>query len=441
MHSGSGSFALGAVALGLLAVAGCDGPGEAPAGKLGVTRNASPAGPGSLAPHLARTPDGDAVLSWLEPMGADGHAVRFAVLRDTVWSSPVSVAAGSDWFVNYADFPSVVPLAAGRWAAHWLARQPGGAYAYDIAVSLSSDGGATWAEPFSPHDDGTPTEHGFVTLFPWADALGMVWLDGRNTASDGTSSPDTAPAEGTSSPDTAPTDLTSSASPDMDMQAGEAAGGMTLRYARFDDAGRQLEGGELDNLVCDCCQTDVAMSADGPVVAYRDRSATEVRDISVVRHAAGSWSAPLTISDDNWQIAACPVNGPAIDADGNVLVVAWYAAPERSSRVKMAWSRDGGRSFSAPVIVDEGAVSGRVDIALLDAETAAVSWVGKTADGVAQVRLRHMRIDGAARPIRVVAEGDFSRGTGFPQMIDTPSGLVFAWPEAGEPRAVHTGIE
>jgi hypothetical protein len=90
------------------------------------------------------------------------------------------VARGEAWFVNWADFPSVVPIADRLWAAHWLARRPEGGYAYDVAMALSSDAGARWGATLSPHTDGTPTEHGFVTLFPWQGGVGAVWLDGRN---------------------------------------------------------------------------------------------------------------------------------------------------------------------------------------------------------------------------------------------------------------------
>ena len=408
--------------LSMISIAGCNGRSGPTEPEAAISPSASPAAPDSLAPHLATTADGAAVLSWLEPTGVDAHAVRFSVLRDDTWSPPVSVAESSNWFVNYADVPSVVPMTSDWWAAHWLAKQPGGTYAYDVAMSISPDGGATWTEPFTPHDDGTPTEHGFVTMFPWSDAIGVVWLDGRNTSPD----------------------MVSSASPDTD--AGDAppteyeTGGMTLRYARFDYAGKELEGGEIDARVCDCCQTDVAMTSTGPVIAYRDRSPDEIRDISIVRHVDGVWSDPVTISDDDWQIAACPVNGPAIAADGTNVVVAWYAAPERSSRIKVAWSSDAGQTFSTPAIIEDGRVSGRVDVEMIDAATAMVSWAGRTEDGVAQVRMQQIGIDGDAGPVRLVAEGDFSRGTGFPQMINAGSRLVVAWPEAGEPRRVHTGI-
>jgi hypothetical protein len=395
---------------------GCDAPVDSappdppPLSVVGVE---SPAAPGSMAPHLAVSPAGAAVLNWLEPAADGAHAVRFALLRDGRWSPAQTVVASDGWFVNWADFPSVVPITERQWAAHWLVKRPGGTYSYDIAVATSANAGAAWAPPLTPHTDGTPTEHGFVTMFPWSGGIGAVWLDGRNMQ------PDAAAAE----------------------QHGERDyGGMTLRYARFAYDGTTLEEGEIDDLVCECCQTDAALTTDGPIVVYRDRSAEEIRDISLTRYESGAWTTPLQVSDDDWLIPACPVNGPAIAAAGDLVAVAWYAAPKRDSRVKLAWSRDGGRTFGAPVLVDAGGVSGRVDVELLGDGDAMVSWMGRTDDGAGQVRVRRVSTAGEPGPMHVVAEGAFTRNSGFPQMVRAGDRLVFAWPEPRDPKRVLTAV-
>jgi hypothetical protein len=45
---------------------------------------------------------------------------------------------------------------------------------------------------------------------------------------------------------------------------------------------------------------------------------------------------------------------------------------------------------------------------------------------------------GDAGPIRVIAEGEYPRRTGFPQMVRAGDRLVFAWPEPGKPKQVFT---
>lgn len=381
-----------------------------PAGASRVISIPSPAGPGSTSPHLALTPTGAVVMSWLEPTGEKRHALKFATLDGDVWSPTRRVAESDGWFVNWADFPSVTPITARDWVAHRLVMQPGGTYSYDLTLAISRDGGVTWGAPFTPHTDGTRTEHGFATLFPWGDAFGAVWLDGRNTQQDTGKGP-----------------------------RQEGVGGMTVRFARIGLDGKTLASGEIDNLACDCCATDVAMAAAGPVATWRDRTSDEIRDIAVSRYADGLWQPPVIVSNDGWQIAGCPVNGSTIAARGQRVAVAWYTAPNRQAKVKLAWSTDGGRRFAAPVVVDEGAVSGRTDVTLLADDSALVTWTGKAADGGGQLRQRRIPVSGAPGPVQVVAEGDVSRSAGFPQMIHGRDRLVYAWTRPGEPSRVVTG--
>ncbi len=131
-----------------------------------VVEIASPGEPGGRYPHLAAGADDTVVISWLQPAGDRRHELRYATLQESAWTGARSVAAGDDWFVNWADFPSVVPGPDSLLAAHWLQQRPGHAYSYDVRLAVSADAGRTWSEPMSPHDDGTPTEHGFATLLP-----------------------------------------------------------------------------------------------------------------------------------------------------------------------------------------------------------------------------------------------------------------------------------
>ncbi len=402
-----------AVLICAMTLAGCGDRGDS-GDEWSVRPVESPAAAGSLSPHLAVTMDGRAVMSWLEPTAGDAHAVKYALLDGGRWSEPKVVAESDGWFVNWADFPSVVPVTDDHWVAHWLVKRPGGTYSYDIAMSISGDGGTRWPAPLTPHTDGTPTEHGFISIFAWSGDIGAVWLDGRNMVPD---MPGAQPHGG-----------------------GASYGGMTLRFARLAYDGEILEDGEIDALVCECCQTDVAMTARGPVVAYRDRTRDEIRDISVSRYVDGGWTEPVMISDDYWNIPACPVNGPTLAADGDTVIVAWYAAPKRDSRIKVAWSADAGATFSAPIVIDASDVGGRVDVELLADGSAVVSWVGKTDGGGAELRMRRVTPAGEQGPIRVVADGAYARNAGFPQMVRAGDRLVYAWPEPGEPRRVLTAI-
>lgn len=364
----------------------------------------APAPPGAALPHVADAGD-RAILSWVEPAGS-GHALRFAEWNGSAWTQPRTVAQGSDWFVNWADFPSVVALGDNVLAAHWLQRSAGGTYAYDVLVARSADGGATWTEPLRPHSDGTPTEHGFVSMFPADGGLGIVWLDGRRFAAS-----DTAPATNE----------------------------MTLRYATLTALEERAPSHAsvitaeqvLDERACDCCQTAVAMTSQGPLIAWRDRSANEIRDISVSRRVNGQWTAPRTVHADNWKIDACPVNGPQADALGDDVAVAWFTAANDTPRVNVAFSRDAGATFSAPVRVDGGDPVGRVDVLLLDAERALVLWLERTGEG-GEVTARIVTREGRAGQPQGMGRTAAQRPSGFPRMGRYGEGVLLVWTEPGD---------
>src|SRR6185503_5458651 len=146
-----------------------------------VQELATPASVDSGEPNLYATADGRVFLSWLEKRGDNLHALKFAVLKQGRWSAPQTVAEGKDWFVNWADFPSLIELKDRTLVAHWLVKSDAQTYAYNVNLSRSDDGGKTWSKPLVPHKDNTPTEHGFVSLLPLSKArAGIVWLDGRN---------------------------------------------------------------------------------------------------------------------------------------------------------------------------------------------------------------------------------------------------------------------
>jgi hypothetical protein len=361
-----------------------------------VTVLPSPAGDGSIAPNLSAAPDGRVLMSWIDKLGEGRHALRFAVREGERWSAPRLIAEGTDWFVNWADFPSIVALPDGMLAAHWLVKSAAATYAYDVRIAFSGDGGAHWSAPIVPHRDGTPTEHGFVSLFPTRDGrLGAAWLDGRETL----------PAAG----------------------SGEETGGaMTLRYAIVGPGGELGEEALLDARLCDCCQTAAAVTSEGPLVVFRDRSSAEVRDIARVRLREGAWTDSQAIAEDHWEISGCPVNGPSVAADGRRAAVAWFTAANDAPRVRVAFSADAGASFGLPVTVDDGRPLGRVDTVLLEDGSAIVSWVESSPDG-SSLRLRRIRPDGGRGEAVVVVPAGQPLANGFPQMVRAGSELVLAW--------------
>lgn len=352
----------------------------------------SPAADSSAEPYLFTDKKGIVHLSWVQKKGKES-SLHFSTLVNDQWTAPVTISAGNNWFVNWADYPVVSSDAAGNMLAHFLEKSDTAKFTYDIKLVASTDSGKTWNTPNILHDDRKKAEHGFVSIIPYNDQFLAAWLDGRKTAMEG----------------------------DHSKHEGHH-GEMTLRAALLDKTGAKTKEWELDGRICDCCQTTIALTANGPIVVYRDRSDEEIRDMSIVRFVNGEWTKPQTIFPDEWKIAGCPVNGPRADAIENNLAIAWFSMKDNKSQVKVIFSKDGGATFQQPIQVDEGKPIGRVDIVMLDKETAMLSWMeGSTIKAV------KIKSDGTKGQPIVVAESSDARSSGFPQMTKARDQLIFAW--------------
>ena len=198
----------------------------------------------------------------------------------------------------------------------------------------------------------------------------------------------------------------------------------------------------LDARVCDCCQTAAVGVGNGAVVvAYRDRSAGEVRDIFTVRFDGTRWTEPVAVHDDRWVIPGCPVNGPALAAYGDRVAVAWFTAAGSppAPTVRIAFSRDGGRSFEAPLDVDAGRPVGRVDVVFLQDGAALVTWIG---EDQGSTHILACRVDSKGRrgPHVRIGSTSSARATGFPRMANLGQDTVIAWTDPRSPSQIRTAL-
>ncbi len=345
----------------------------------------------SYGPRLTRGADGTILLSWMERQ-EQGGVLRVSERVSGRWGEPVEVIDDPRMFVNWADLPSVTSLGDGRWLAHWLSYSADMTYSYDVVTMQSVDGGDTWSEPVRPHDDGTPTEHGFVTVFPAPEGAGLVWLDGRKTGGERTDDP---------------TDT-----------------GMTLRGGVIGPGGELSGDQQIDNLACDCCQTDVALTASGPIAVYRDRTTAEIRDIYISRFADGAWQPPEMFSEDGWEITGCPVNGPEIASHRDFVAIAWFTAAGDVPRVKVRISRNGGRSFGRPIEIARVSTLGHVQIDWIGDNAFAVSWLER-AGSLKDVQVRSVTVSGDLGAVHTVGRTAVERTV--PQMLTSNGDLLFVW--------------
>jgi hypothetical protein len=348
----------------------------------------SPAGANSSEPQLSV--EGDrAILSWLEVSG-ERTWLKFAERTSSGWSSPQTVASGTDFFVNSYDVPSVRLLADGTLAADWIENNGPVEDATKVRLSWSKDHGRTWTQPVSPHHDGTQTEHSFVSLFDApGGGFGVVWIDGRAT------------------------------NPEKE------TGDMSLRASIYDRDGKQLQEMVIDPRVCECCSTAVAQTSEGPIAAFRNRSANEIRDIYVSRLDAGSWSTPRLVHDDGWRIDACPINGPAISANGREVAVAWFTAKNDQGRAFVAFSHDSGRTFGMPFRVEDVSSLGRLGVQMLADGSAAVTYI-EFVNKHSQFRVRKISPAGVRSAAVTIAE---TSGGRYPRIAREGNELLFSWTE------------
>ena len=365
----------------------------------------SPADSVSAEPYLFTDKNGLVYLSWIEKT-KEKSLLKFSVLKNEQWSEPIVINSGNNWFVNWADYPLLAADGANNLIAHFLEKSEKGTYTYDVKLVTSSDKGKTWSTPKILHDDGKKAEHGFVSMIPYGNNYFISWLDGRGALME---------AEG-------------------EHEEGHH-GQMTLRGAIIDKQGNKSGEWELDNRVCDCCQTSTTITSNGPIVIYRDRSEQEIRDMSIVRFVNGQWTSPKTIFPDKWKITGCPVNGPKADAMGNNLAVAWFSSPDKKAQVNIIFSNDGGATFNAPIRIDEGKGIGRVDIVMLDEKSAMVSWM----EG-AVIKAVKVYKDGKKEASITIASSAESRSSGFPQMTKSGNNLVFAWTDEKDKKIITASM-
>ena len=358
------------------------------AGQDQLTRLPSPAPANSSLSRVVADESGEIYLSWVS-QDAEQATLAFARLTSEGWDAAQVISEGRNWFVNWADFPVLSVDSIGM-VAHWLQMSATGTYDYDIRARFYAQDKATWTEARTIHTDGISAEHGFVSMLPLNDGTTLIsWLDGRETVHS------------------------------------EPPGAMTLRAGIFDKSGANVSEWELDHRVCDCCQTSSAMTENGPIIVYRDRSQQEVRDIYATRLVDGAWTLPQAIHNDNWQIAGCPVNGPSVAAMNKRVAVAWFNAKDDVPKIQLVLSTDSGLSFSEPIVVESPNTNGRVDTTILDSGNIIVSWMDTV--GEAKIMLSRYDINGELLSTTEVADSSPSRRSGFPIIEAVGNSVYVTW--------------
>lgn len=405
-----------AICLAAIAVVGCQ---RAP--HAGATSGAGhaayapqdwrlPTSPGAAQPGLLATADGRILLSWIDSAVGRRNALQFAIWDGSgQWqSNPRTIVVGDSLVTDAANAPQLGATADGALWVEWL--QKNGDANQALQISRSADGGFNWSAPVQVSLAATGTDLGFASLWPASPTgIGLAWLDGG----------------------------AASAETDAAARPAHATAATRLRAALFDASLRRTDGADVDAMVCDCCRTAVSVATRGAVLAYRDRTPAEIRDIATTRFDGRQWTQPRPVHADRWVMPGCPVNGPSIAAQGNEVVVAWYTAAGGQPTVLLARSRDGGDTFAAPVVLDQGsAVLGRVAVAR-DASQAWVAWLREDATGQSVWLARYTPdLSKPLQRVRLATLHGRGRVTGFPQLAVQGGSAYVVWTDA-EDRATQ----
>ena len=365
-------------------------------------RPLSVATPVGAAPMLAVAADGARAAAWVSAPdgGTDGR------LYVRVDSAPVAEIADTLGPIEpHGEAPPKLAWApdGALHALYVVARVvPGRRFPQSaLRIVRSADRGATWGAPVTVTDDSVFGSHNFHALHAGRDGTVYVsWLDGR---------------------------------------AGRSAAFMT----HSTDGGRNWAPNVrvAQDQACPCCRTAIATAPDGSVyLAWRSVFPGNARDVVVARSAdqGATWGAPVRVHADRWVYDGCPHAGPSLQVDrAGTVHVAWWTGKAGGAGVWYAQSRDGARTFAAPVAlgVAEFSRPAHVQLALARDGRVVAAWDDGTVK-LPRVVLRQSR-DGGRTFAAAQVLSDPAVAATFPVLAATPTGLTVAWSEQGAAAHAH----
>ena len=351
-----------------------------------------PYGNNNAQPNLV-SEDGNLTLSWISSVENQEAVLLYSQYKYNSWSEPTRITSGSDWFVNWADFPANA-INGNLLLTSYLKKSASGTYTYDILLNLETLSGNKIKDNFLLNTDGVKAEHGFVSMIPNnSSGFYVTWLDGRNTVS-------------------------------KTKETHHKA--MTIRFAEITNTGEIINETELDATTCDCCQTSIALSSEGPIVVYRNRSEDEIRDIYITKYRNGIWEQPVPVFNDGWEINGCPVNGPKVVVNKTTTAVAWFTAADDNPKVNLSFSLSDKDEFNLPIQLNDLDAIGRVDVAFLNSKEVIVSYI-EFDDNATYLKVKKVSVEGEVSKAFIISVIDSGRDTGVPQLEVMDNVVYLVW--------------
>jgi hypothetical protein len=364
--------------------------------KITVETIANPSGEGSIQANWTVMPDGSPLLSWVTNEDDGSMNLAYSVRKGGQWSKPRVIVTNREFFRHPAEVPGVIALADGTLLAHWVEMPEDADDAEFLWVSASHDG-IKWSKPVMAHKDRSMVQHGLASMVASGPKeASLMWLEAL---------------EGEDGP-------------------------VALKRTVINSEGAVVKEESLDPDVCACCPTAIVKTAKGLLVAYRDHTAGDIRDIAAIRFENGKWTRSGIVSADNWKINACPTNAAAVSAKGDRAAISWYTAAGGAPKVQMVSSTDDGATFSKPVLVSTANTYGYTSVTLDDDGGAIVSWLEKGGTD-SSIMVRKVSVNGVAGPAVQVAQGA-RRDLGYPKLVRSGGETLIAWSGSGSSEKLRT---
>lgn len=290
----------------------------------------------------------------------------------------------------------------------WTARSKG----TELKLARSLDLGQSFSDPVTIQSAGAPGDRGWPSLA--LDETGtahVLWLDHRG--------------------------LAASSDEHAHHQRGEYDGvAMAQRSGLFYSAVGPSERPErqLTPGVCYCCKTTLAVAPDGALyAAWRHVYPGNIRDIAfaVSRDRGRSFSEPLRVSEDRWQLNGCPDDGPAmtVDATGTIHIV-WptvLQGEQPEGALFYTSSRDG-RTFAPRlrVLTMGSARPSHPQISVDASGQVMLAW-DEVIDGTRTAFVRSLTNGGGTPTFGETIQLDRQAPSMYPVMAETRDATVVAW--------------
>ncbi|MEX2574436.1 MAG: hypothetical protein WD317_09070 [Balneolaceae bacterium] len=377
----------------------------------------NPAGNGSRFPSLSAEEDGSFYMSWLTRIEEEIFALEYASFSDGSWQNPQTVHVGNDFFVSWADFPSVATFAGDPVAFQWARKPETDSRDYSVQISFPGEELRHWNHVPLPAS-GTASEQGFVTMLPLGrDRVLVTWMEGNQLHNSDTDS-----------------DTDTGAEEETALHSAVIHADASIEHERV-----------IDRAACNCGPADLVPVEGGAIAVYRGPAADGSRDISLGRFDAetGSWSEPETVfsGKGQGQAVGSPVHRPEAAAHGDNLAIAWHTEGEEDEGglIRIVFSEDGGLSFSEPVVVSGGDADGRFDVTGAPDGSFYISWMERTRS-FARIFLQKAEQSALTGDPVYIGSTDIGRNSGYPRLAALDDGIMVAWTQTTPFVQVRTGF-